>query len=109
MFHQVCPDEEFLPTPPNPEDIIHVDDTESPVATGSNSEFESGQENSEEKKGGEIISSETTDQEKNREENQNMQETEGTSAEVMCDAEKPEEGEEKAVKMSKTLGQENES
>ena len=105
----MCPDEEFLPTPPNPEDIIHVDDTESPVATGSNSEFESGQENSEEKKGGEIISSEATDQEKNREENQDMQETEGTSAEVMCDAEKPEEGEEKAVKMSKTLGQENES
>ncbi|BFZ14526.1 hypothetical protein BsWGS_17565 [Bradybaena similaris] len=39
IFNTVCPDEEFLPKPPNPEDIIHVDDTEAAVATGP-SEFE---------------------------------------------------------------------
>ncbi|KAH9510030.1 hypothetical protein Btru_044867 [Bulinus truncatus] len=28
IFHTVCPDEEFLPKPPNPEDILLVNDTE---------------------------------------------------------------------------------
>ena len=26
IFSQICPDEEFLPRPPNPEDIIYCDD-----------------------------------------------------------------------------------
>ncbi|GFN80731.1 Rab proteins geranylgeranyltransferase component a 1 [Plakobranchus ocellatus] len=47
LFHSVCPDEEFLPTPPNPEDIIHVDDTESAVVSGAAGDFEQGNEDPE--------------------------------------------------------------
>ncbi|CAL1539756.1 unnamed protein product [Lymnaea stagnalis] len=39
IFLTVCPDEDFLPKPPNPEDIIHVDDTEAAVERGP-SEFQ---------------------------------------------------------------------
>ena len=31
MWESVCPDEEFLPKPPNPEDIIYVDNEETKV------------------------------------------------------------------------------
>ncbi|GFS18679.1 rab proteins geranylgeranyltransferase component A 2-like [Elysia marginata] len=79
LFQQVCPDEEFLPTPPNPEDIIHVDDTESPVATGSNSEFEQGVEGSEEKKEGDSDPGEPCDQSDESKEEKG-QETRGDSA-----------------------------
>ena len=63
LFHQVCPDEEFLPTPPNPEDIIHVDDEESPVVTGNSPEFESGTDNPEGKGEEGSESSKASDQE----------------------------------------------
>ena len=47
IFKLVCPDEEFLPTPPNPEDIIHVDDTTatSSSAQDGQSEFNTGEGN----------------------------------------------------------------
>lgn len=31
IFKQICPDEDFLPRPPHPDDIIYVDDEETPV------------------------------------------------------------------------------
>ncbi|XP_013065929.2 rab proteins geranylgeranyltransferase component A 2-like [Biomphalaria glabrata] len=34
IFHTVCPTEEFLPKPPNPEDIILVDDAEASTSQG---------------------------------------------------------------------------
>ncbi|XP_059163146.1 rab proteins geranylgeranyltransferase component A 1-like [Physella acuta] len=43
IFQTVCPDEEFLPKPPNPEDIILVDDKETIVDVGP-SEFEAQSE-----------------------------------------------------------------
>ncbi|XP_025085807.1 rab proteins geranylgeranyltransferase component A 2-like isoform X2 [Pomacea canaliculata] len=36
IFKKICPDEEFLPKPPHPDDIIFVDDEETP-ATGNQS------------------------------------------------------------------------
>ncbi|XP_005092402.1 rab proteins geranylgeranyltransferase component A 2 [Aplysia californica] len=42
IFKTVCPDEEFLPTPPNPEDIIHVDDAEAAVSSGTSEYQEDG-------------------------------------------------------------------
>ncbi|RUS81552.1 hypothetical protein EGW08_010682, partial [Elysia chlorotica] len=109
LFHQVCPDEEFLPTPPNPEDIIHVDDTESPVATGGSSEFENGEETSEGNKDIETNSTETPDEENKIEENQDAPQATRSEVEGECNSEKSEVGEEKAGEKCEALSQDNES
>ncbi|KAK0047359.1 rab proteins geranylgeranyltransferase component A 2-like isoform X2 [Biomphalaria pfeifferi] len=44
IFHTVCPTEEFLPKPPNPEDIILVDDAEASTCQGTSEYLEKNKE-----------------------------------------------------------------
>ncbi|XP_071093841.1 rab proteins geranylgeranyltransferase component A 1-like [Haliotis cracherodii] len=44
IWEKICPDEEFLPKPPNPEDIIYVDDAETKVGEGTENAFEDDDE-----------------------------------------------------------------
>ncbi|XP_067681874.1 rab proteins geranylgeranyltransferase component A 2-like [Haliotis asinina] len=44
IWEKICPDEEFLPKPPNPEDIIYVDDAETRVGEGTENAFEDADE-----------------------------------------------------------------
>nr|KAG5693717.1 hypothetical protein BaRGS_002100 [Batillaria attramentaria] len=50
IFKKVCPDEEFLPKPPHPDDIIYVDD-EQTTAAGAGSEEWTGNKDDDTKEG----------------------------------------------------------
>lgn len=109
LFYQVCPDEEFLPTPPNPEDIIHVDDTESPVVTGTNSEFDSTAENLGEKSEVDVDPGEATCQKDEWEASKGAQDAESNRDNLMNKAEEVDKAVEKESSLSKAFNQENES
>ncbi|XP_050417118.2 rab proteins geranylgeranyltransferase component A [Patella vulgata] len=77
IFKHICPDEDFLPKPPHPDDIIYVDETEATAGEGESwvGEKEEGKDDQKNGTSQKVEQTETESEEKKETSQNNLQET----------------------------------